>query len=305
MLSINIPVYNVDVSNLVGQVTEQALLAGIDYEIRVYDDCSNREIKKKNRQLAELNKVVYLEMPKNMGRAAIRNKMGFESIGDYLLFIDADSKIESESFIKTYLHHALPDRILCGGTTYENHKPDDANKQLRWVYGVAREAISATKRNSNKGFIITSNNFLIDRQLFRKIHFRENIGPYGHEDTLLGYDLYKNGIIPLHLQNPVVHIGLEDSETFLVKTRNALENLKFITEEIVGNAPDFIERVKFLKQYNRLSRLVPLFLIHFLYLQSRKSIEKNLKGCNPNLLLFDFYKVGYYSTLRLKEQKAR
>jgi hypothetical protein len=30
----------------------------------------------------------------------------------------------------------------------------------------------------------------------------------------LGYDLYKNGIIHMHIDNPVEHTGLENSEVF-------------------------------------------------------------------------------------------
>src|SRR5690606_25683385 len=108
-------------------------------------------------------------------------------------------------------------------------------KVLRWIYGTSREAMPALKRNCHKGFIITSNNFLISRQLFRTVHFRENLGPYGHEDTLLGYDLHRNGITLVHIENPVVHTGLEDAAIFIQKTEKALQNLKLITDQLADN----------------------------------------------------------------------
>jgi glycosyltransferase involved in cell wall biosynthesis len=297
MLSVNIPVYNIEAGELVLQLENQASFLKIDFEIRVYDDGSAEPVKQKNRELAKISNVVYREMEKNLGRAAIRNKMGLESEKPYLLFIDADSKLISEDYLKKYLELAKPDIVLCGGTAYSVNKPS-AEKLLRWVYGHQREAISAEKRNSQKGFIITSNNFLIDRELFRKIHFRENIGPYGHEDTLLGFDLFNAGITPLHIDNPVEHTGLEDSETFLKKTKAALENLRFISKKVVGDSSEFDNQVRFLKQYRKITAGIPPFLLRWFFKLSHKRIEKNLTGKNPRLFWFDVYKLGYFAELK-------
>jgi glycosyltransferase involved in cell wall biosynthesis len=297
MLSINIPVYNIEAGELVLQLVSQASRLKIDYEIRVYDDSSAKPAKLKNRKLAEMPQVVYREMEQNLGRAAIRNKMGFESEKPYLLFIDADSKLVSEDYLKKYIEQAKPGAVLCGGTTYSKEKPAD-EKLLRWVYGHQREAISAKERNSQKGFIITSNNFLIDRELFREIHFRENLGPYGHEDTLLGFDLFNAGITPLHIDNPVEHTGLEDSETFLKKTREALKNLGFISEKIVSNSPEFNQKMRFLKKYRQFTTIIPPVLLRWFFKLIRKTLEKNLCGNNPRLFWFDFYKLGYFAELK-------
>lgn len=297
MLSINIPVYNEDVTDLVWQIKNQADALQMDYEIRVYDDCSDAPFKQKNSNLKSIPNVIYLELKKNMGRAAIRNKMGLDSKKTYLLFIDSDSKLVSEDYLKKYIEQAKPGTVLCGGTTYSKEKPAD-EKLLRWIYGHHREAISAEKRNSQKGFIITSNNFVIDRELFRKIHFRENLGPYGHEDTLLGFDLFNAGIIPQHIDNPVEHTGLEDSETFLKKTREALKNLRFISEKIVSNLPEFNQKMRFLKKYHQVTKILPPVLLRWFFKLIRKTFEKNLCGNNPRLFWFDVYKLGYFAKLK-------
>ncbi|HZH71510.1 MAG TPA: glycosyltransferase [Mariniphaga sp.] len=297
MLSINIPVYNIKVTDLVKELSKQALTEGIDYEIRVYDDCSDEEIKAHNRQLSQIDRVIYREMPLNLGRSSLRNKMGSDSSKQYLLFIDADSEIGSHLYLKNYIKNALPGGILCGGTSYSKEKPIDPKKLLRWIYGTNREAIPADKRNNHKGFIITSNNFLIDKQLFLKVHFREDLGPYGHEDTLLGYDLHKIGITPIHIENPVIHTGLEDAEAFLRKSEKALENLKLITEELIDDPNDFINQVRFLNCYNRLVSFIPESLLRFMFSIVQVPIEMNLKSMKPRLLLFDIYKAGYFSIL--------
>lgn len=297
MLSINIPVYNIEVGSLVLQLIQQASKLNVPYEIRVYDDCSNDEIKSKNRIISEYSDVVYLELEKNLGRSVIRNKMGFESKFEYLLFIDADSKIVEDNYLEMYLKNARPNRVLCGGTAYGKNRPAQPEKLLRWYYGTNREAISAEIRNNKKGFIITSNNFLIGKKFFEKIHFRADIKKYGHEDTLLGYDLYKHGIEIFHLNNPVVHSGLEDSKLFIHKTKDALETLFQISNKLLQNDNEFVTQVHFLNSYLKITRYIPVWFFRVFYKIARSIIEKNLTGKNPRLFWFDLYKLGFYSTL--------
>ncbi len=305
MLSVNIPVFNIDARPLVTALVSQAgnIAAGI--EVRVYDDGSGEAFREKNRSLAQLPGVVYREMKANMGRAALRNQMGTDSAFGHLLFIDADSKIISGSFLETYLRHLTENPVICGGTVYNQERPVPAGKLLRWVYGSKREALPARQRNQQKGFIITSNNFLIEKKLLNQVGFRENLGPYGHEDTLLGYDLFCRDILPRHIENPVEHTGLEDSGTFLKKTRAALENLFFISNELIPDARNFRSQVRFLRQYHQIRSAIPVGLLRLFHSMFHRLLEKNLTGEHPRLFLFDLYKVGYYSKVTRKNQNRQ
>lgn len=298
MLSINIPVYNYEVGDLISQLADQAEELKIQFEIRIYDDGSREEIKLKNRIIATFPGVVYVELDKNLGRSAIRNKMGFESQFQYLLFIDADSLPADKNYLRNYIENIKPGRVLCGGTTYKTEKPVQPEKYLRWFYGTHREAISADTRNNNKGFIITSNNFLIEKQVFEEIHFREEIEKYGHEDTLLGYDLFKNKIEIFHIENPVEHTGLEDSTVFIEKTRTALKSLHQITLTILPGDTVFVQQVYFLNRYSAITKYIPAAFLRLFHHFFHRIIEQNLSGKNPRLLFFDLYKLGFYSTLK-------
>jgi len=298
MLSINIPVYNIEVANLVLQLIKQAGKLDILFEIRVYDDCSTDEYKNRNRVILEYSNVVYVELEKNLGRSAIRNKMGADSKYKYLLFIDADSEIIKSDYLEIFLNNTQPNRVLCGGTVYEKEKPIEPEKMLRWFYGTNREAISAKIRNSKKGFIITSNNFLTEKKVFEKIHFREEIKDYGHEDTLLGYNLFKNRIEIFHVENPVKHTGLENSEQFIEKTKVALKSLFQITNELLNNENEFVEQVHFLNRYSRITKYIPALFFRLFYKSCHSIIEKNLLGKNPQLFWFDIYKLSFYSILK-------
>lgn len=298
MLSINIPVFQIEVENLVSNLVSQAEKLSVPFEIRVYDDGSSDEIKLKNRAIEKHASVIYHELENNLGRAAIRNKMGLESEYSYLLFIDADSKVVNKNYLGHFLENVKPNRVLCGGTTYSKEKPGEPEKFLRWFYGSHREAISAEMRNSKKGFIITSNNFLIEKTVFEKIHFRENLKNYGHEDTLLGYDLYRNQIEIFHIDNPVEHKGLEDAGIFLEKTRTALQNLHFISKIILANEPGFVEQVHFLNRYRSITKIIPPAFFRAFYTVTKRQMEYHLSSKIPRLFWFDMYKMGFYSTLK-------
>ncbi len=298
MLSVNIPVYNIEVVKLVKQLCLQANRLQINYEVRVYDDGSDEIIKSLNRSIAAIPHVVYVELEENLGRAAIRNKMGFESAYGYLLFIDADSLLVSEYYLENYLEQLDPKRILCGGTAYSSEKPGDISKVLRWHYGQKREAVTAEQRNRNKGFIITSNNFLMGKEVFENVHFRENLKDYGHEDTLLGYDLFQADFEIFHIENPVEHTGLESSHLFLQKTKAALRNLQLVTEDLLKGDKKFKKQVNFLNRYSKLTTFIPAWFFGWCFGKYGDRMENHLKGKKPNLRCFDFYKIAYYSTLK-------
>ncbi len=298
MLSINIPVFNIVVNDLVFQLVQQAEELNILYEIRVYDDGSAEKIKTINREITDFRNVVYFEMETNLGRSAIRNKMGFDAKYENLLFIDADSKIIKHNYLETYLLNAKRSCVLCGGTAYGEEKPFEKEKILRWTYGTTREALSAEERNRKKGFIITSNNFLIPTKIFRRIYFREDIKNYGHEDTVLGFDLFKNRIEIVHVDNPVEHTGLEDAGIFIQKSKTALKNLKYISETVLGNDTDFMAQVYFLNRFHLLSEWLPLIFLRWFYSLFHALLEKNLRGKNPEMKWFDLYKLTYFSTIK-------
>lgn len=71
MLSICIPVYNVDVTKLVFDLHTQIQELNESIEIVLIDDSSELEIKVKNRLLKEYCKIIELET--NVGRSKIRN----------------------------------------------------------------------------------------------------------------------------------------------------------------------------------------------------------------------------------------
>ncbi len=223
-LSICIPVYNQNVSLLLEDLLQQCKELKEKVEILVFEDGSAERMTQYNEWLRNEKNVIYQAFRKNVGRAAIRNKLGQAASGDYLLFLDDDSRFEDPEFLKNYLKNASPDSVLCGGRDYPSAPPGD-QFTLHWKYGRQRESRDASERNEYPHDSFHSNNFLIPRPVFMKHPFDANLTQYGHEDTLFGYELYKNNIPVRHIHNPVIHSELETNLEFLEKTRLAIQNL--------------------------------------------------------------------------------
>ena len=295
MISILIPVYNFVISNLIKELVKQATELPVPFEVIVIDDDStNLKSKETNSEINKYPQVRYIENNKNLGRSATRNLLAEKAQYKYLLFMDGDAETKSDNYIKKYydLISDLPDNIvICGGTSYYNSPPTDPSLLLRWTYGKAREQRSANDRNKNPNAAFSAFNFLISKELFDQIKFDDTILQYGHEDTLLGYEIKKMGISVQHIDNTLIHKGLEGNEIFLQKTKTGITNLKSLYYRYVDR-PDFIEDIKLLKTYKRLRKIRIGWTVKVIYKLFSKCIHRNLCGQKPKMFYFDVMKLG-------------
>lgn len=286
MLSVLIPIYNFDVTNFVHDLTSQCKAAEINHEIICVDDGSDTEFKKKNQSISTLDCVTYTELPGNIGRSAIRNLLAEKATFNHLLFVDCDSKTLNANYISNYLKN-INNPVVYGGRCYDN-KPSHPSQILRWHYGVKRESHSAEIRKSKPYLSFMANNFLIHKDIYLKVKMDEKITQYGHEDTLFGQQLQQLNISITHIDNPLVHIGLESNSEFLKKTINGVENLaQLIKDRKISNSTkliDYYYKIKKLGLQYVLEKTIRLFL---------PIIQKNLTSARPQLFLFDLYKLYY------------
>ncbi|PSR52445.1 glycosyl transferase [Adhaeribacter arboris] len=287
-LSILIPVYNFAVDKLVNVLWVQCKEANIIFEIICLDDASDSYFQDNNRFLQKLENVIYEELPVNISRAAMRNALAQRARYSYLLFLDNDSEIIEQDFIKKYLQKAHPNQILIGGTLYPDNLPLQPYR-LHWKFGRNREQKTAALRNRHPYQSLQVNNALVPRSIFQKFPFDEKIVQYGHEDSQWGKRLESASIPVVHIQNPVGHLGLEPCEIFLIKTQQAIYNLhRLYYTEGIGSKTSLI------KAYIRLSR----YRFKQLYFSFFKLIQPllllNLRSSWPSLFCFDLYKLGLF-----------
>ncbi|UOR07501.1 glycosyltransferase [Hymenobacter aerilatus] len=285
-LSILIPVYNRGVALLVQQLRAQLSDWEGPTEICLLDDASQTEFQLENRPLALLPNVHYAELPRNVGRAAIRNQLAAAARYEWLLMLDNDSLLPDAHFLARYAAARTLAPVVVGGITYVGSPPTEPSLRLRWQYAQQREALPAARRRQLPASQLMLNNLLIRAEVFQRFRFDETLTRYGHEDSKLGWQLAQAGVLLHHLDNPVVHDGLDPAPVFLRKSRAAVHNLVLLyRKEGVGADSKLIRTALRLKQLG-LSKLASGLLRRL-----RPHLHANLCSATPRLAYFDLLKL--------------
>ena len=102
MISVCLPIYNFDVTELAEELVNQANEFNINIEVLAFDDASLSYYKRRNSQVAINSNVHYLEFDQNLGRSKIRNRLADFAQGTWLLFLDCDMIPELPNFLNNY-----------------------------------------------------------------------------------------------------------------------------------------------------------------------------------------------------------
>ncbi len=137
--------------------------------------------------------------------------------------------------------------------------------------------------------MFTTPNFLISKSIFNTIRFDETIKGYGHEDTVFGIKLHQLQINFIFIDNPVVHIGLENNEIYIQKNENAITNLFDLYQS--GKYDSLIYESKLLHHYMLFKKLHLTGILAFKYRLLQRFLKHQLCSSNPSLLVFDLYKL--------------
>ena len=297
MLSILIPTYNYNAFPLVEELQNQAIEAGIAFEIIILDDGSTDEISlNENLKINTLENCSFEKNETNTGRAKFRNLLSKISKYNLLLFIDCDTFPKNKKFIALYVNGiSVNNNIIFGGIAYKKTKPNQESL-LRWKYGSSREEITVLERRKNPYKTTLVSNILIKKEVFDSVKFDERINQYGYEDLVFIQNLKTKDYPIYHIDNPIYHLNYETSIEFLEKTKKALESLKFIEEtKILGTTETKIQ-----KSYHFILKFKLNRIIIYLYRKFEFLAKKNLLSKKPSLLIFDLYKLAYFCVIKLK-----
>ena len=289
MISILIPVKDYDCHLLVEELHIQGEALGTPYEIIVGEDGTSPDNLELNRIAETLPNCKRIIQERNIGRAAIRNILASNAQYDNLIFIDCDAVVEKSDFLSNYLVALKHHDVVCGGLYHADTMPD-SECSLRFKYEKNADKLrSAAVRNKAPYDKFTTFNFAIRKELFDTIRFNSEMTRYGHEDTLFGKELKKRNARIVHIDNQLLHSGLEDNRTYLRKVEQSIETL-FEFKEVIGTTP-------LLKAASRLEQLHLAGIFRIFWKTVQKPMRKNLTGKNPSLKILVLYKLGYYCNL--------
>lgn len=260
MISICIPVYNFDCTQLIVSLQNQISQQNLPAEIVIIDDASTSNLLSLPSNLTSIR---FIKLTQNIGRARIRNLFLQYVQFDNLLFLDCDGGIINPQFIRNYLTEISPNfkGVIVGGRWY----PQKVNpsQKLHWKYGSLYESKSAEIRALNPYTSFTSNNFLIHKSVLHQIPFNENLVEYGHEDTLLGIQLQQNKIPIRHIANEVLNLDIETNVSYLNKTKLAVQNLAILLQN-PNDYNSIVSKVKLAKTFHFLKRTHLIYLVFLL-----------------------------------------
>lgn len=286
MISILIPTYNDDCSRLISDLTKQAAsLPAQEWELIVADDGStDTRVKEQNAGAAAANGCRFIALPKNMGRAAVRNYLASASRGEHLLFIDADMALTDDRYLEKYLATMPQAPVIYGGYSLLEGPP--GNLRYRWERAAAH-AHTANKRNERPHHDFHSSNFMITRTLMRSLPFDERFRNYGYEDVFYGKQLNERGIRILHIDAPVGFCKYESNALFLSKTEESLRTLSRFQGELSGYS-------RLLQAAKKIKSTFAARIFLKLYDRRKNRWKHNLLSANPSLFLFKLYKLGFF-----------
>jgi len=292
MLSICIPIFNVNVVPFVNELFLETSQFSSSTEIILIDDASNNDYRAKNENLKKITN--YIQLNQNIGRAKIRNLFVQYAKYEYLLFLDCDGRVISPFFISSYLDifkKETQSSVVCGGRVYPNLKPS-RKFLLNWEYGLKKETISLNKRKAKPYNSFMTNNFVIKKSILKKIKFNESIQKYGHEDTLFGFSLQHQNIELTHIDNPILNADYELNSDYLKKVESSIDNLIYILKSY-QDQNQLIQNIKILTIFNIIKNRNLLWLLMVLTYISAPLLKLMLiKGYYFNISVLNFYKLG-------------
>lgn len=298
MLSILIPIYNYNAFPLVTELHKQSLECDIDFEILCQDDASNSVLNIENEKINSLSNCNFTELKANIAHRQNRNFLASKAKYENLLFIDGDSIVIRSNYISSYISWLINFDIVYGGRLHPEKCPS-INQKLRWKYGRYIEDKKVDLRNSAPFQSLLFNNTVIKKACFDKVKFDSQLTKYGHDDTQLSCQLSLLNLRLKHIDNPVEHGDIDSNKIYITKSKSSLENLIVLFEEGKINK-SFSRLISLLLVLNKLKLT---YLISIFYSIIEKLLVKNLVGQNPNLFLYNMFRIGYLCKISHENSK--
>ncbi|WP_027124605.1 glycosyltransferase family 2 protein [Gelidibacter mesophilus] len=288
MISVLIPVYNYNIVALVKELHRQLTEAKVIFEILAHDSGSEARFIELNKQINTFKFTNYNPSKMNVGREQTRQVLAQKAEYNWLLFLDADTMPANLDFIKIYLSYLTSNYdAVFGGILYDEKKPEN-DSMLRWIYGHQRETITAEIRTKKPYRTIVSANFSIRKEIFINLNGQISGKGYGY-DVLFSSLLKSHSIKVAHIDNQVVHLGIEKSHVYLTKTEEAINILLKLYKEgrIDHDDNGLVGFCTKLKKY----QLHHAFA--YFYRKYASQMKSHLLGKNPSIYMIQLYRISY------------
>ena len=291
MISILIPCYNFNAYPLALKLEKQALLLDVSFEIICSDDGSFSLKNEDNQKINLLTNSKFIELKKNIGRIQNRIFLAEKAQYEWLIFLDVDSEPKKNDYLKKYISKIGSSDFVFGGNEFKYN----VNKKfsLKNKFAKHRETKSSSVRKKKPYKYIISTNFMAKKSSFLSCYSKIKYKSYGN-DYIIGSILQNDNISICHTDNFTVVSVNDDNEQFILKSKDALKNLhkNYCEGNLRNNSVSILRTFSILE--NLRMRKVFLAITNPL----EKFIFKKINSKNPNLILFDIFRLRYLCSIK-------
>lgn len=214
-LSVLVPFFNDDPAALLASLAADA---PADVEVVLFDDGApdpalNAAVREAVARASVPARLLTAKL--NLGRSAARNRLAARARGRWLLFLDADMRIES-GFLAGWLaaiEAARADAVFGG---YIPAAPEHRSERLHAALARASDVCGAEDRARQGAFAVCSSNLAVRADAFAACPFEESYSGWGWEDVDWAMSFAHRARIA-HVDHPARHGGLEPPSRLLAK----------------------------------------------------------------------------------------
>jgi len=180
----------------------------------------------------------------NRGRSFARNKLFEYARADWVLFLDADMRPETDHFIDDYLELLsanMADAVF-GGFKVPSQS-DDPNCELHRALSQSSDCLSLAERQAAGPQYVCSSNLAVRKKVLEVEPFDPEFNGWGWEDSEWAARVFRKYRL-IHADIPAWHLGLETTETLLRRFQTS--------------GPNYL---RFTRKHPELAQSLPLFQI--------------------------------------------
>ncbi len=251
-LSVLIPFYQDDASALVQSLSEQQTSELIEV-ILVDDGTQDLCLTTRLETLIAESKtsICLITLPLNQGRASARNHLQKTARADWILFLDADMQPTTQTFLQNYLDEIKSNSadVIFGGFSVETSSTDKSGELHRALSAVS-DCLPLEQRQAAGPQYVASSNLCLRKSIIVENPFDDEFKGWGWEDSEWAARISQSYRLK-HIDNPALHLGLEDTDTLLNRFKTSGANYVRFTEK----HPDLAKTLALYRLSKRLKKV--------------------------------------------------
>lgn len=298
-LSILIPFYKDDPTDLLQGLLAQTKQSG-SVEILIYDDGS--QAPELNARVSEIvksahSRVEFLVADKNAGRSAARNALQENSNADWVLFLDADMRPVSGSFITDYIDliKANAGDVIFGGFTVPK-KAETPDQELHRALSEVSDCLTLAARQAAGPQFVASSNLCVRKDVLLAEGFDHEFKGWGWEDSEWAARVAKKFTL-IHADIPALHLGLESTQTLLNRFQSSGPNYVRFTDK----HPDIAKTLSLFKISQKLRSVPGQKLLRPIL---KAAVKLNMLPTRLRLSALKMWRASWYAEAFTNENSA-